>query len=175
MSLHEYPRPQLVREGWTSLDGTWQFAFDDDAQWHRPEQVGWQREIVVPFAPETPASGIGDTGFHPMCWYRRTFAAPALAGGERLVLHFGAVDYAARVWVNGALVATHEGGYTPFAADLTDHLVDGEQTVVVRVEDDPHDMAKPRGKQDWELAPHGIWYPRTTGIWQTVWIERVPA
>ena len=175
MNLHGYPRPQLVREGCTSLDGAWQFAFDDDRRWYRPEQVAWGREIIVPFAPETPASGVGETGFHPVCWYRRAFAAPALAAGERLLLHFGAVDYSARVWVNGGLVATHEGGYTPISVDITEHLVDAEQTLVVRAEDDPHDMAKPRGKQDWELEPHGIWYPRTTGIWQTVWIERVPA
>jgi beta-galactosidase/beta-glucuronidase len=92
-----------------------------------------------------------------------------------LLLHFGAIDYAATVWVNGYLATTHEGGHTPFWADITGHLqADGEQTIVVRADDDPHDLAKPRGKQDWQLEPHSIWYPRTTGIWQTVWLERVP-
>jgi hypothetical protein len=113
----------------------------------------------VPFAPETPASGIAHTGFFRACWYRRTFNAPGLAGSQRLILHFGAVDYSASVWVNNRLVTRHEGGYTPFSADVTDALVDGgAQTIVVRVEDDPHDLAKPRGKQDWKLHPHAVWF-----------------
>jgi beta-galactosidase/beta-glucuronidase len=171
-----YPRPQFRRAGWTSLDGHWQFARDPEAAWTFPGQVRWGETIRVPFAPETPASGIGETGFILACWYRRTFEAPRLASGERLVLHFGAVDDRATVWVNGHLVACHEGGYTPFAADVTDVMnQDGPQSVVVRAEDDPHDLAKPRGKQDWLLQPHAIWYPRTTGIWQTVWLESVPA
>src|SRR5438105_15551340 len=92
----------------------------------------------------------------------------------RTFLRFGAVDYAARVWVNGRLAVTHEGGHTPFSADIT-ALLDrsGKQTVTVQVDDDPHELTKPRGKQDWQLEPHSIWYPRTTGIWQTVWLERV--
>ena len=93
----------------------------------------------------------------------------------RIILRFGAVDYLARVWVNGCLAVTHEGGHTPFWADIT-HMLDpsGKQTVTVQVGDDPHELAKPRGKQDWQLEPHAIWYPRTTGIWQTVWLEQVP-
>ncbi len=171
-----YPRPQLERDAWTSLDGAWEFAFDDDGRWRQPDDVLWAREIIVPFAPETPASGIGDTAFHPACWYRRTFDAPAHSDGERIVLHFGAVDYAATVWVNGHAVVRHEGGYTPFAADITRELMPHRpQSVVVRAIDDPHDLAKPRGKQDWQLEPHQIWYPRTSGIWQTVWLERLPA
>ncbi|HEX5498258.1 MAG TPA: hypothetical protein VFX03_03490, partial [Thermomicrobiales bacterium] len=170
-----YPRPQLRRPGWESLDGVWEFAFDADAAYGRPEQVVFDRRIAVPFAPEAPASGIGAAGFFCACWYRRSFAAPPLAPGERLILRFGAVDYAATVWVNGAFVGGHEGGYTPFGFDITDLLrPDGEQTVVVQAIDDPHDLAKPRGKQDWRLHPHRIWYPRTTGIWQTVWLERLP-
>lgn len=171
-----YPRPQLRRPNWTSLDGSWQFALDPEASWSTPDHVQWNTTIVVPFAPETPASGVGETGFILACWYRRTFETPSLAPGERLILHFGAVDERATVWLNDRLVATHEGGYTPFAADVTDALVaGGPQSVVVRAEDDPHDLAKPRGKQDWLREPHGIWYPRTTGIWQTVWLEAAPA
>ncbi|MDP9313360.1 MAG: glycoside hydrolase family 2 [Chloroflexota bacterium] len=173
---HAYPRPQLVRGNWTSLNGMWDFALDHDARWSQPEHVQWNAKINVPFSPETEASGIHDTGFYQACWYRCTFNAPELPNGERLVLHFGAVDYSATVWANGKLVAQHEGGYTPFSADLTEALVEGEpQTIVVRALDDPQDLAKPRGKQDWLLEPHSIWYPRTTGIWQTVWMERVPA
>src|SRR6185369_10052791 len=97
------------------------------------------------------------------------------AADERIILHFGAVDYRASVWINGLLTTTHEGGYTPFSVDITRHLA-GERplVIVVRAEDDPFDLAKPRGKQDWKLEPHAIWYPRTTGIWQTVWMEVVP-
>ena len=99
-----------------------------------------------------------------------------LARGERLLLHFGAVDYQATVWVNGVRLAYHEGGYTPFTLDLTDVIREGgPQVVVVHAEDDPQDLAKPRGKQDWQREPHSIWYQRTSGIWQTVWLERVSA
>ncbi len=175
MTAELHPRPMLRRAGWSSLDGTWEFAIDRDGAWSEPEHVGWNARIRVPFAPETRASGIGDTSFFQACWYRRTFAIAPLAPEERLLLHFGAVDHAASVWVNGVPVARHEGGYTPFSADVTGALREGEQTVVVRAQDDPHDLGKPRGKQDWQLEPHSIWYPRTSGIWQTVWIERVPA
>jgi beta-galactosidase/beta-glucuronidase len=171
-----YPRPQLRRDQWQSLDGQWEFALDPESRWTRPDTVSWAATIRVPFAPETPASGIGDTGFYRACWYRRTFEPPALSPDDRLLLHLGAVDYRATVWVNGARVADHEGGYTPFSADVTDTLTDtGPQHVVVRAVDDPLDLTQPRGKQDWLLEPHAIWYPRTTGIWQTVWLERVPA
>jgi beta-galactosidase/beta-glucuronidase len=171
-----YPRPQLRRDKWLSLDGQWEFALDPQSRWTRPDAVAWTQGIRVPFAPETSASGIGNTTFYRTCWYRRTFEPPALAPGERLLLHFGAVDYKATVWVNGAHVADHEGGYTPFSADVTDTLTpSGPQQLVVRAVDDPLDLTQPRGKQDWLLEPHAIWYPRTTGIWQTVWLERVPA
>jgi beta-galactosidase/beta-glucuronidase len=173
MSQFEYPRPQLVRDNWTNLNGKWRFRYDDEMRCKMPGDVkDWTHEINVPFAPETRASGIADTGFHRACWYERDFNVQPMSG--RTILHFGAVDYFARVWVNGHLVAEHEGGHTPFAADITSALnPDGKQTVTLFVEDDPTDLAKPRGKQDWLLEPHSIWYPRTTGIWQTVWIEQV--
>lgn len=171
-----YPRPQLVRQSWTNLNGQWDFAIDADAKWSDPTAARFDDKIEVPFAPESPASGVNNTGFYQAVWYRRTFKTPELAPGERLILHFGAVDHEASVWVNGKLAATHVGGYTPFCADITDQLTDkGEQTIVVRAYDDPQDLAKPRGKQDWRLEPHSIWYYRTTGIWQTVWMEVVPA
>ncbi|MGG7606863.1 glycoside hydrolase family 2 protein [Massilia sp. BKSP1R2A-1] len=173
MNQFEYPRPQLVRDNWINLNGTWRFCFDDELKYTMPEGVGeWTHEITVPFAPETEMSGIQDTGFHRAVWYEREFdLAP---GGKRTILHFGAVDYAARVWVNGQLVAEHEGGHTPFQADISGAMnEDGRQVITVFVEDDPADLAKPRGKQDWLLEPHSIWYPRTTGIWQTVWVEQV--
>jgi Glycosyl hydrolases family 2, TIM barrel domain/Glycosyl hydrolases family 2, sugar binding domain/Glycosyl hydrolases family 2 len=168
-----YPRPQLVRPQWTSLNGTWKFCHDDERRFSAPHDIhDWPMEIVVPFAPESAASGIGDTGFHSTCWYQRD--VECLPGADRVILRFGAVDFAAKVWVNGQLAVSHEGGHTPFSAEITAMLrPDGRQTVTVQVEDDPHDLAKPRGKQDWQLQPHSIWYPRTTGIWQTVWLERV--
>ena len=170
-----HPRPQLERD-WFSLNGSWDFALDVNSRWTRPTHVQWDKEIIVPFAPETPESGINHAGYLRACWYKRTFPKPRLARGERLVLHFGAVDYVATVWVNGAYAATHEGGYTPFSIDLTNFLKGRKlQTIVVRAEDDPLDMQKPRGKQDWKEEAHAIWYPRTSGIWQTVWLERVPA
>jgi beta-galactosidase/beta-glucuronidase len=172
---HAYPRPQLTRKEWTSLNGRWDFALDRDARWSRPAEVLFDRVITVPFAPETPASGINETGFHRAVWYRREIAVPPCDRSARVLLHFGAVDYAATVWVNGCLACEHEGGYTPFHADITDLVdADGKGTVVVRAEDDASDLSKPRGKQDWMLDPHSIWYFRTSGIWQTVWLECVP-
>ena len=169
-----YPRPQLQRANWISLDGTWRFAFDDEGRWSHPRDVdGWPLRIEVPYPIESKASGIGDRGFHRACWYEREFVVEACDG--RVILHFGAVDYRARVWVNGQFVMSHEGGHTPFSADVTDVLnASGPQRLTVFVEDDPHELTKPRGKQDWQLEPHSIWYPRTTGIWQTVWLECVP-
>ena len=167
-----YPRPQLRREQWSCLNGDWDFAYEDQMSWRFPSDVSWSNKIVVPFSPETPASGINDTGLHQVFWYRRAFEKPQLSPDERLILHFGAVDYAATVWVNNKIVVRHEGGYTPFSADITDYLTsDTEQVIVVRAHDDPFDLGKPRGKQDWQLEPHAIWYPRTSGIWQTVWME----
>jgi len=173
-----YPRPQRARSDWTSLNGTWEFALDPDAVWRVPADVAWTRRINVPFAPEAPASGVGDQSFYRACWYRRTVELPPLEPDGHLVLHFGAVDYQATVWADGHMVGAHVGGYTPFSVDITNaaRAARGRAVeLIVRAEDDPHDLAKPRGKQDWQREPHSIWYPRTTGIWQTVWLERLPA
>jgi beta-galactosidase/beta-glucuronidase len=181
-----YPRPQLVRDRWTDLTGVWQFAYDDaetgvDDGWFGlsdlQDRSVYDRDIVVPYPPESPASGLGVREFHRVVWYRRAFER-AEAGdrpGERVILRFGAVDHRASVWVNGQLVTRHEGGHIPFAADVTHALTaSGPQLVVVRAQDDPHDMTQPRGKQDWRERPHAVWYERTTGIWQPVWLEPVP-
>ncbi len=169
----------MTRPHWVDLTGPWGFAFDDASvgmsqQWQRREDV-FDRTIEVPFPFESSASGIGDTGFHPVVWYRRTATVTARRG-RRVLLHFGAVDYRAHVWVNGHAVAYHEGGHTPFTADITSVLEDSsEQVVVVRAEDSPLDLRQPRGKQDWQPESHAIWYDRTSGIWQPVWLEDVPA
>ena len=179
----EFPRPQFRRPEWTNLNGEWVFAFDDeDAGLAR----GWQnvsvehlysdtspfdRRITVPFCYQSELSGIGDPSFHDVVWYARTFdRAP---DGERLLLHFGAVDYRATVWVNGTQVAEHEGGHTPFSADVTPALAEGENVIVVRAEDPSRDATILRGKQYWKERSEGIFYTRTTGIWQTVWLEPV--
>ncbi len=180
----EYPRPQFRREAWINLNGEWRFAFDDqDAGlaegWQNltPENLHsgaapFDRRIVVPFCYQSKLSGIGETAFHDVVWYARAFEyAPDLNG--RLLLHFGAVDYRATVWVNGIHVASHEGGHTPFSADVTQALIEGGNVVVVRAEDPSRDVTIPRGKQYWKEKSEGIFYTRTTGIWQTVWLEPV--
>jgi beta-galactosidase/beta-glucuronidase len=175
-----YPRPQLVREQWISLDGSWEFAYDDDdrgvaERWADQADTPFPLTITVPFAPESAASGIGDTTFHPIVWYRRTFPSDALVEGKRHILHFGAVDHSATVWVDGRLVGMHVGGQTAFSVDLTDSLDPhrGEHVVVLRARDDVDDPEVARGKQDWQLEPHVIWYHRSTGIWRSVWIESI--
>ncbi|MDM4762146.1 glycoside hydrolase family 2 TIM barrel-domain containing protein [Galbitalea sp. SE-J8] len=178
-----YPRPQLVRPDWADLGGRWGFRDDPDDVgrrdgWHRGWADAEGGAIIVPFPPESPASGIGDAGFHPVVWYQRVIEPgerAAAGSGERLLLHFGAVDYRADVWIGGIHVRSHEGGHVPFSIDITDAAGGDSALVVVRVEDDPADVAQPRGKQDWELDQHVIWYDRTTGIWQPVWLESVAA
>jgi beta-galactosidase/beta-glucuronidase len=184
MPRPEYPRPQFRREDWTNLNGEWSFAFDDsDAGlangWQnvtledlRSANSPFDRRITVPYCFQSKLSGIGETAFHDVVWYARTFEY-APSGDERLLLHFGAVDYRATVWVNGMQVASHEGGHTPFSADVTHALTGGENVLVVRAEDPSRDVTIPRGKQYWKEKSEGIFYTRTTGIWQTVWLEPV--
>lgn len=168
-----YPRPQLERAHWLSLDGPWRFRFDRERRFHHPDEIpDWPATIEVPYPPESKASGLGERGFNPVVWYQRD--VDIRADGGRVILHFGAVDYHAAVWVNGVRVGSHDGGHTPFRFDITSALdPSGRQRVTVYAEDDPSDLTKPRGKQDWQLEPHSLWYPRTTGIWQSVWLERV--
>ena len=181
-----YPRPLLRRRQWHCLDGRWDFAFDEADEgiaqrWYDPATAPtFPRTINVPFPPEAPASGVGDRGFHSVLWYRRELPVTEplnLPADVRVLVHFGAVDFIADVWCDGQHVTTHVGGQSPFTADVTDALSpDVEQHVlVVRAVDDPHDLEQPRGKQDWQERPHEIWYERTSGIWQSVWTETVPA
>ena len=174
---NDYPRPQFERGSWVSLNGTWEFAFDDNRvgrkhKWHHG-QTALSGQIQVPFTFESKLSGIGEPGFHDTVWYRRSFSVPPEWADRRVHLHFGAVDYLASVWVNGELVATHEGGHTPFFADITDALQPGDNVRVVKGEDFSLDLSLPRGKQFWKPKSHGIFYTRTTGIWQSVWMEAV--
>jgi len=174
----EYPRPQLVRRDWLSLNGLWQFGFDDE---NVGDAQGWKsgkdfpERILVPFTFESALSGIGrGQEVHERVWYRRSFEVPAGWKGRRVLLNFGAVDWEATVYVNGQEVGAHRGGYTPFSLDVTDALrPSGPQELVVRVYDPSESSAEgwqPRGKQK---GSESIWYTRTTGIWQTVWLEPV--
>jgi beta-galactosidase/beta-glucuronidase len=179
MPRAEHPRPDFMRTEWRSLNGTWEFEFDDQdrglsERWFRRDQPLSQR-IVVPYAFQTKLSGIGQTAFHDIVWYRRTFDVPAAWQGKRVLLNFGAVDYLASVWVNGEYAVGHRGGHTPFAADVTNWLKPTGNVVMVRVEDPSTDRTIPRGKQYWKEQSESIFYTRTTGIWQPVWIEAAQA
>ena len=175
----EHPRPQLQRPAWLNLNGTWQFEIDrsDTGRERGLLDRALDDEITVPFAPETEASGIGDRDFLEAVWYRRTVTIPADWDGLRPILRFEAVDQDATVWADGVEVARHRGGFTPFAADLSQVPGVGagsEVSVVVRARD-PHDQPQARGKQSSWFRPTHANYHRTTGIWQTVWLEGVPA
>ena len=171
VSTTDHPRPLLQRP-WQSLDGKWEFALDHERRIDHPGQVDFNRSIVVPFAPETPASGIGADGYVERCWYRLTVAVEPPTDSERIVVHFAGVDRIADVWANGDHVGHHVGGYTSFGVDVTAAAIAGTLELVVCADDDGRDLNVPRGKQDWQPTPHSIFYPRTTGIWKTVWIER---
>lgn len=174
----EHPRPQFTRPSWQNLNGTWQFEIDQGDTGEERGLLGkprLERDITVPFCPESRLSGIAYTDFMRAVWYRRAFTVPKEYAGKRALLHFGAVDYDCTVWVNGEKVGAHRGGYTSFTLDVTDALTSGENTLIVRARDDTRDPMQATGKQSFDrYASHGCFYTRTTGIWQTVWLEYVP-
>ncbi|MBC7316967.1 MAG: beta-galactosidase, partial [Chloroflexi bacterium] len=173
----EYPRPQSVRQSWLNLNGPWEFAFDPGRSGVArglPNAERLEREILVPFCPESTLSGLGDVDFHPGVWYRRTFTVPEAWEGQRILLHVGASDYDTVVWLNGQEAGRHRGGYTPFTCDLTPFLRRGENALVIYAEDDTRSPWVPSGKQCPEYRSYGCFYTRTTGLWQTVWLEPVP-
>lgn len=171
----EHPRPDRLREDWLNLNGIWTFAWDDEDR-GRAEGLSDGRDlrlpILVPFCPESALSGINDEELHATCWYTRSFDLPANLQGRRLLLHFGAVDYEAEVWLNGEPLGKHVGGYDSFCFDVTGLVKPQGNRLSVRVHDD-HTQDKPRGKQASERFPSGCLYMRVTGIWQTVWLEAV--
>jgi beta-galactosidase/beta-glucuronidase len=173
----EYPRPQFARRDWLNLNGVWEFAFDDAdvglAEHWGSRETPLGGDILVPFPFQSGKSGIGRSEFHDVLWYARWFEVPAEFAGRDLCLHFGAVDYEATVWVNGCRVGANRGGHVAFSFDVTPFLREGQNRLVVRVVD-TQDPTQPRGKQFWELQPKGCHYTRTSGIWQTVWLEPLP-
>ena len=178
---NEYPRPQIKREKWMNLNGQWQFSFDDDfvgfkENWQKP---GYELDmkIEVPFAPESKMSGIGDPARHEHVWYKRKFTVPS-DWDEEVVLHIGAADYITKIFINGNMLTEHVGGNVPISVNITNALLGDwqngeEQEIAVYCYDPSYDESIPRGKQTWTDESHGIWYTRTTGIWQTVWLEPV--
>lgn len=173
----EHPNPQWERKTWKNLNGPWEFEFDfgcsavERRLW---EKKRFDREILVPFCPESRLSGIGYTDFISGVAYRRNFELSQEELSGRVLLHFGAVDYEASVYVNGTLVGSHKGGYTSFCFDITKHVAPGPNTLFVAVKDDVRSGLQPKGKQAHLYASSGCDYTRTTGIWQTVWLEFVP-
>ncbi len=173
----DYPRPQFVRGDWTNLNGTWDFCFDDENEGERGQwfdSFPESKKIVVPFTYETALSGIGDESVHNNVWYRRTISVTGRElENHRAVLHFEGSDFLTKVWVNGRFAGRHTGGYSRFSFDITNYLEEGENQLVVKVEDSL-DARQSRGKQRWLPENFGCWYVQTTGIWKTVWMEYTP-
>ncbi|MBQ4898687.1 glycoside hydrolase family 2 [Paenibacillus sp. Marseille-P2973] len=174
--IKDYPRPQFVRDKWMNLNGEWDFRFDDDnvgeiEKWQ--EQLAGSHKITVPFTYETQASGIGTPEFHSRVWYSKNVSIPKEAEGKRVILHFQAVDYIAKVWVNGVLAGSHQGAYAAFSFDITPYLIFGEDNIITLKAEDSDDCTQPRGKQRWTKDNFECFYVQTTGIWQTVWLEYV--
>lgn len=178
MPRPEYPRPQFVREDWVNLNGTWSYEFDfsrSGMDRRLFESDGFDGSITVPFAPQSELSGVGFKDFIPEMWYHRTISVPDGWAGKRIILHFGAVDYIASIYIDGKIAGRHWGGSSSFDVDITRLVNPGqEHDLVVRVEDDERSGQYAKGKQCGRYDTFGCEYTRTTGIWQTVWMEPVP-
>ena len=169
--LPEYPRPQMTRKSWVNLNGLWEFALLPS---NAPAPAEFSKKILVPFPVESSLSGVKQKpSANDLLWYRRTFSVGKLSPDQRVLLHFGAVDWDTRVFVNGKEVCQHRGGYQAFSFDVTPYLNGGNEELMVRVWDPTDDGEQPRGKQ--VKNPGGIYYTSVSGIWQTVWYEVVPA
>lgn len=173
----EHPNPQFERAFWLNLNGVWDFEVDNGNSGQERQLQSAKAlsgSIVVPFCPESKFSGVEHKDFMNAVWYRREFEIPAQEVGKNVILHFGAVDYEAFVYVNGRLAGTHKGGYSSFSFDITDKLFKEKNVITVCAKDDTRSLLIPSGKQSELFNSHGCHYTRTTGIWQTVWLEFVP-
>ena len=173
----EYPNPQFERKNWLNLNGEWDFEFDFGNSLGQADiltRESWSKKITVPFCPESELSGINHKDFIPAVWYRRSFEIKPEQLDGRIFICFGAVDYITTVYINGKEAGTHKGGYTPFRFDITELAAAGENTVIVNAVDNIHSPLQPNGKQSRLLYSHGCDYTRTTGIWQTVYLEFTP-
>ena len=173
---NEYPRPDFKRDSFVSLNGTWEFCFDDYNVGHKEKWFAkhdFDNKIEVPFSFETKLSGIHDTTYHDHVWYHKKLKDIKLSDNHLFILHFEGVDYYSEVYINGYLIKDHYGSNAGFQVDITNYLVEGENDLVVYCFDPSKDRSIPRGKQDWELEGHAIWYTRTTGIYKSVWLEQV--
>ena len=173
----EYPRPQFERAEWLNLNGTWTYAFDFGRSGDNrglKDSKGFEGRITVPFCPESKLSGVAHTDFIPGIWYQREITVPEAWKGQRILLHFGAVDYEATIYIDGRRVMRHCGTGSSFEADITEFVTPGKAaSLVVKVVDDLRSGKQPGGKQSTRFESHGCVYTRTTGIWQTVWMEPV--
>lgn len=173
----EHPRPQMYRPNWQNLNGEWDFAFDfsvSKREQNFHQEGSYTHRITVPFCPESELSGIHFTDFIPAVWYRRSFQLDDSQRAGRVLVHFGAVDYQCEVWINGQQAGGHRGGYASFTLDITDFCQAGENTLTLYAVDDTRSGRQPSGKQSDACQSYGCFYTRTTGIWQTVWLEFVP-
>lgn len=171
----EHPNPQFERTHWENLNGEWEFEIDKSisgAERKIYTNEHFSQKIIVPFCPESKLSGIGNTDFLNSVWYKRSIDIKNKS--KKIILHFGAVDYFTTVYLNGEVIGTHSGGYTSFSFDITDKVQIGENILVVNAVDDVRGKRQPKGKQAHKYYSNGCDYTRTTGIWQTVWLEYVP-
>lgn len=172
----EYPRPDFVRPDWLCLNGEWQFEIDNSNSGEErdyPNKDSLSDKIILPFAPESELSGVGHKDFMSCVWYKKEIEIPQIWLDKRIIFHIGACDYHTKVWVCGKYVGEHFGGYTPFKFDITDYIQKGKAIITICAYDNTRDPNQPSGKQSHQFNSFGCFYTRTTGIWQTVWLEAV--
>ena len=169
---NELPNPAFARANWRTLNGSWEFAFDPEDAFGKKgiDEISFDKTIQVPFCYESALSGINTDDTSKSVWYKRTLKVTQQELAGSVLLHFGAVDHVAKVWINGQYVGCHEGGFTPFQFEVSGYLKAGDNTLVVKAEDS-YEQEIPRGKQMWAKEPRSCFYRNTTGIWQSVWLE----
>lgn len=174
--IRNYPRPQFIRDNWINLNGQWNFIFDDENIGEKQRfynKFSKSKNILVPFTYETKMSGINDETIHENIWYQKNISIEKISNEENIILHFEGSDFITKVWINGNYVGMNIGGYHRFSFDITDFLIEGENNFTIKVEDSLS-KSQPRGKQRYKKESWKCWYVQTTGIWKTIWLEKVP-